>query len=551
ETPYPGLRYYEDFQCELFAGRDTEVRDCTRLLGDARVLVLHGRSGCGKSSFLRAGVKPKLEKADPGSRFGATESGFDVTRSGADPLGAFAKKLLSVCEVVVKAKQSDYWKRKSAVDRAELSEFKKMYTAKLAKIGKNANETFSVLHTLTGLLKSSPIFVIDQAEEIFTLREKVEKDLMRARSDDPDACAELESRVDELEMLRREFFKFLGLMSEKGGRARLIISLRTEYKGQFDDVLASRRLHTERITGYYLRELTEDGLIEAIERPTLDKTSWETLQGSLTASNEKAPFDRYKFKYEDGVARSLAKSLTNPKHIPAGGVLPTLQIACLRLWRQSKQAAVSGRRFSINDKQLDRIGRVDEQMQEYINEQLEEWCSAQDDEWELGHTRSVERWHRILSEGLVDVQADGRAVSSSVTMQSLSDSAYGLFEGKEKKSKIQSVIEALCDPTVGILHKDRQSEMISLGHDSVALSLNKWNLLNNRGDTMMKRMSMGSGITPDRLRSDHLFPTAERPVDTVVTIHRDLHWDRQYPHFAEKSEFTERLGIRFVTKNKI
>ena len=55
EKPYRSLHYYERADRPLFAGRDGDVIRVARMLGDAgtRLLVLHGESGCGKSSFLR------------------------------------------------------------------------------------------------------------------------------------------------------------------------------------------------------------------------------------------------------------------------------------------------------------------------------------------------------------------------------------------------------------------------------------------------------------------------------------------------------------------
>lgn len=60
--PYPGLRPFEQHEWPIFFGRERmtdEIID--RLLGH-RLLVVHGDSGCGKSSLVRAGVLPRLEQ---------------------------------------------------------------------------------------------------------------------------------------------------------------------------------------------------------------------------------------------------------------------------------------------------------------------------------------------------------------------------------------------------------------------------------------------------------------------------------------------------------
>src|SRR5262249_48863828 len=77
--PYKGLSFYTPEDATLFAGRHRDVRDCARLLTRDRtkVLLLQGRSGNGKSSFLRAGLIPYLESKVPVFSFLRE---FDITQ---------------------------------------------------------------------------------------------------------------------------------------------------------------------------------------------------------------------------------------------------------------------------------------------------------------------------------------------------------------------------------------------------------------------------------------------------------------------------------------
>lgn len=60
--PYPGLRPFEEHEWPIFFGRERMTDEIVdRLLGH-RLLVVHGDSGCGKSSLVRAGVLPRLEQ---------------------------------------------------------------------------------------------------------------------------------------------------------------------------------------------------------------------------------------------------------------------------------------------------------------------------------------------------------------------------------------------------------------------------------------------------------------------------------------------------------
>lgn len=59
--PYKFLDYYTERDASLFFGREHEVEAiCSQILAH-RSFILHGRSGVGKSSILRAGLMPKLK----------------------------------------------------------------------------------------------------------------------------------------------------------------------------------------------------------------------------------------------------------------------------------------------------------------------------------------------------------------------------------------------------------------------------------------------------------------------------------------------------------
>jgi hypothetical protein len=76
DCPYPGLEPFQDKDAAIYFGRDDEIDQVLAVLNRRRhnnahgfVLVL-GASGCGKSSLVRAGVVPKLERASKGARTG-------------------------------------------------------------------------------------------------------------------------------------------------------------------------------------------------------------------------------------------------------------------------------------------------------------------------------------------------------------------------------------------------------------------------------------------------------------------------------------------------
>lgn len=64
DCPFVGLRPFTDAHRQYFFGRERETRLITSNLFAARVTVLYGSSGVGKSSVLRAGVLPHLRRND-------------------------------------------------------------------------------------------------------------------------------------------------------------------------------------------------------------------------------------------------------------------------------------------------------------------------------------------------------------------------------------------------------------------------------------------------------------------------------------------------------
>ncbi len=59
---YPGLNYFTTAQKAQFFGRDEEIEELLGLILGEKIVVLFGKSGYGKSSLLRAGILPRLDK---------------------------------------------------------------------------------------------------------------------------------------------------------------------------------------------------------------------------------------------------------------------------------------------------------------------------------------------------------------------------------------------------------------------------------------------------------------------------------------------------------
>ncbi|HMG35216.1 MAG TPA: winged helix-turn-helix domain-containing protein [Blastocatellia bacterium] len=85
--PYKFLDYYTQRDADLFFGRDQEIELISSQILSRRTFIVHGRSGVGKSSLLRAGLMTRLS-ADGHRVF--------IIRSFADPLQEIASALAQV-----------------------------------------------------------------------------------------------------------------------------------------------------------------------------------------------------------------------------------------------------------------------------------------------------------------------------------------------------------------------------------------------------------------------------------------------------------------------
>lgn len=61
-NPWPGLESFEESSRDYFHGREAEAEDLLRRVVDAPLTVLFGKSGLGKTSLLKAGLFPRLRE---------------------------------------------------------------------------------------------------------------------------------------------------------------------------------------------------------------------------------------------------------------------------------------------------------------------------------------------------------------------------------------------------------------------------------------------------------------------------------------------------------
>jgi formylglycine-generating enzyme required for sulfatase activity len=89
KSPYPGLRPFEIEEWSIFFGRERMIDEVIDRLAAHHLVMIHGSSGSGKSSLVRAGVLPKLARQH--LRAGASWQTCSIRPSGG-PLWNLAKE---------------------------------------------------------------------------------------------------------------------------------------------------------------------------------------------------------------------------------------------------------------------------------------------------------------------------------------------------------------------------------------------------------------------------------------------------------------------------
>lgn len=167
--PYPGLLSFQAEDAAIYFGRDDDVRrlierlNARRVQGPPKLVALLGASGSGKSSLLRAGVLPRLQRD---RRNWLVLPPF---RPRNDPVGEFAR---AAAEALGRPDEWRAWRDRLA----------------LADPARALAELTEALQTAAGSREAAVLISIDQAEELFTVTPPEEARsflaLMRAAADD-------------------------------------------------------------------------------------------------------------------------------------------------------------------------------------------------------------------------------------------------------------------------------------------------------------------------------------------------------------------------------
>jgi NTE family protein len=401
-----------------------------------RLLLLHGATGCGKSSFLRAGVIPHLETRSVGIAFARTPpegSPAFFIRSTAEPLAKLANALYAFAAREVTLKTPDGPHRLNL--RSALPDPNETDPAAfLRNYGNKPDVILHVLKDLGRLVPETLVLIIDQGEEILT-----------------------GDTTETGKALSDQFFEFLSEFTEAQSDIKLLIALRTEYLGRYAAHLR-RGLRDPGTVEFFLEELSNSQIKEAVLRPTMT-----TELGGLGA-----PFDQYRFSFDSQVVDAIIEQLGRA----AGGRLAALQIVCIALYDLVSRRE-EPRKITFED--LVSIGGVEGSIERFLDNQLLE-CGRAMGLAPVVCAQEVIHWKEVLH-GLARIQADGTITSDLKSEKALAEElADSRLDFKVTTDRLIAT-RLLRETSVVNAATGQLIRCFALGHDTLGLVLRNWKVL--------------------------------------------------------------------------
>jgi WD40 repeat protein len=222
ESPYPGLSAFREGDAARFFGRARAISEAVTRLLDQPLLAVVGPSGVGKSSFVRAGLVPALQRS--GEAWGAF-----VVRPGPRPLAALAELLAGLGGASPDAATLARAGEAAARDRDALA----------ARLRAEPGLLGAELRARARRRLERVLLFVDQLEELYTLGPEDE---------------------------RAPFVACLaGVADDAGSPLRVVTAIRSDFLGRMNEAEAvatglSRGL-------MLLSPLDREGLREALVRP--------------------------------------------------------------------------------------------------------------------------------------------------------------------------------------------------------------------------------------------------------------------------------------------
>ncbi|HEX4410155.1 MAG TPA: formylglycine-generating enzyme family protein [Xanthobacteraceae bacterium] len=228
KSPYPGLRPFEIDEWSIFFGREQMVDEVIDRLAAHHLVMIHGSSGSGKSSLVRAGVLPKLARQH--MRAGTPWQTCTMRPSGG-PLWNLAK---------------EFARLDGHIDDVE----------RTGQIMAQFNRTGATLSSIAGSLDSLKgkrlCILVDQFEELF----RFEKETSREEAElFVDLLVNSNVRVSD------------SIAADQVAPVHIAVTMRSEFLGEC--ARFSGLAEAVNRTQYLVPRMDRESLVRAIRRPAL------------------------------------------------------------------------------------------------------------------------------------------------------------------------------------------------------------------------------------------------------------------------------------------
>ena len=272
ERPYPGLRPFDEREWAIFFGREEMVDAVIGRLAQNRLVLIHGVSGSGKSSLVRAGVLPKL--ALQYRRHDAPWLTCAMRPSGG-PLWNLAAEFAGL-----EGRTGDFEHIDAIATR---------FSARSASLA-------SVAASLEGVPGKSVCLLVDQFEELFGYERTT-------------SCDEAKLFVDLIERAAA------GDENDTAPDAvdlHVILTMRSEFLGECARFAGFAE--TINRTQYLVPRMDDDALMRAVRRPAqmyggvIDEAFAEGLIASVRGREDELPLLQHGLTllWDDAVQRSVS-----------------------------------------------------------------------------------------------------------------------------------------------------------------------------------------------------------------------------------------------------